>query len=204
MMFPKPPLSCLEAVEPHFEASEDLRDWATETFIKGPGKLINEDHEHLVEANILFLWASYPELRNGQQVAGTAECYRPKAKRWADGREFELIRSFWYRPDEDPDFIVTLSAPYVRFASAAGICALVEHELYHCGQQKDRNGEPKFMGGRPQWALRGHDVEEFIGVARRYGAVNTGLVALHEALSRPPLFKRSVTDDAVCGCGAAI
>lgn len=201
-MFPKPPKSCLVALDAHFEAADKVRDWAFKTFIKAGGPLCNPDHEHLLEAKILFLWASYSETRNGEAVAGTAECYRPQEKKWNTGRSAELLRVF--NGGEDPDFIVTLWASYVHEASPEAICALVEHELYHCGQAKDKDGEPRFLGGQPVWKMRGHDVEEFIGVVERYGATNSSLKAMEAAFSRPPLMKRKDWETAVCGCGAVV
>ncbi|HVR48145.1 MAG TPA: putative metallopeptidase, partial [Pseudorhodoferax sp.] len=54
--------------------------------------------------------------------------------------------------------------------SDAEWCALVEHELYHVGQEMDEFGAPKFTReGMPRLCIRGHDVEEFVGVVRRYG-----------------------------------
>lgn len=50
-------------------------------------------------------------------------------------------------------------------------CVLVEHELYHIAQATDDFGAPNFnKEGQPVLKLRGHDVEEFVGVVRRYGA----------------------------------
>ena len=50
-------------------------------------------------------------------------------------------------------------------------CALVEHELYHIGQRDDGFGAPAFTkDGMPKLGIRGHDVEEFVGIVRRYGA----------------------------------
>jgi hypothetical protein len=47
----------------------------------------------------------------------------------------------------------------------------VEHELYHIAQRTDEFGAPAFtQDGYPKLGLRGHDVEEFVGIVRRYGA----------------------------------
>lgn len=71
-----------------------------------------------------------------------------------------------------PDFLITLDAHYCAQATDVEFAALVEHELYHCAQATDEFGAPRFNRdtGEPVWAMRGHDVEEFIGVVRRYGA----------------------------------
>ncbi|WP_265733650.1 putative metallopeptidase, partial [Acinetobacter baumannii] len=51
-------------------------------------------------------------------------------------------------------------------------CALLEHELYHIGVERDEDGEMIFSSstGLPKHYLAGHDVEEFVGVTKRWGA----------------------------------
>ncbi|MDV6320963.1 putative metallopeptidase, partial [Chromohalobacter sp. HP20-39] len=69
-----------------------------------------------------------------------------------------------------PAWLITLDAEYCANCSDAEFCALVEHELYHIGQETDAFGAPAFTkDGLPKLFLRGHDVEEFVGVVRRYG-----------------------------------
>ena len=70
-----------------------------------------------------------------------------------------------------PDFVITLDAGYAAGADDRSFCALVEHELYHCAQALDEFGGAKFKADSdiPVFAMKGHDVEEFIGVVRRYG-----------------------------------
>lgn len=68
----------------------------------------------------------------------------------------------------------------------AEFCALVEHDLYHIAQKTDQYGGPKFTEhGSPSLTLRGHDVEEFVGVVRRYGA-SEDVQQLIDAASKPP------------------
>jgi hypothetical protein len=56
--------------------------------------------------------------------------------------------------------------------------ALVYHELLHAAHAVDRDGEPKFTEeGKPIWDIRGHDIEEFNDVVRRYGAWAPDVVA---------------------------
>ncbi|WP_267902481.1 putative metallopeptidase [Sinorhizobium meliloti] len=38
----------------------------------------------------------------------------------------------------------------------------------------------------PVFTVRGHDVEEFVGVVRRYGADAAGVRAIVDAANRPP------------------
>lgn len=84
-------------------------------------------------------------------------------------------------------------------AGDAEFCALVEHELYHCGQERDAFGAPKFrQSGLPAFTMRGHDVEEFVGVVRRYGADASGVRDLVEAASHEPTIARASIAQA-CG-----
>ncbi len=78
--------------------------------------------------------------------------------------------------------------------------ALIEHELYHAGQEHDAFGAPKFrkMTGLPAFTLRGHDFEGFIGIARRYGAIESNIDKLVEALKSPPEVAQADIG-AVCG-----
>lgn len=203
MEFPKPPARVTESAVPLFIPAPELREWAFATFIHKGGALENPDHEHLEDAEILFLWASYPEVRNGLEVAGTAEVNPKQEKRWAQGRQAAQFRE-WHS-GVGPDFVITISAPFMAEADPVSVCAVIDHELYHCSQKKDESGDPKFSpDGLPIWAIRGHDVEEFVGVAARYGAWSEGLKALKTVLDMPPLVARSETTRAVCGCGAQI
>lgn len=70
-----------------------------------------------------------------------------------------------------PDYIVWFDAEWWAEATPIQREALVYHELCHAEQAADRDGEPKFDdAGRPVWTIKGHDVEEFSAVVRRYGA----------------------------------
>ena len=90
-----------------------------------------------------------------------------------------------------PDFVLTFDASYCAECSDAEFMALVEHELYHCGQERDIYGLPKFTRfGTPKFTMRGHDVEEFVGVVRRYGADAAGVSAMVEAANAGPEIAR--------------
>jgi len=86
---------------------------------------------------------------------------------------------------EVPNYIITLAADYCAECSDAEFCALVEHEMYHIAQKVDEFGAPEFTrDGLPRLTLRGHDVEEFVGVVRRYGASGE-VQELIDAASQP-------------------
>jgi len=82
-----------------------------------------------------------------------------------------------------PDFIMTLDREFWRNADSTKREALIFHELLHAAQALDKEGEPRFtQEGEPIWDIRGHDVEEFDDVVRRYGAWKQDLVSFKRAL----------------------
>lgn len=121
----------------------------------------------------------------------------PPAGKWSRARiELQLIQ--WF--GGAPDFLLTFDADYASICSDAEFCALVEHELYHAGQERDAFGAPKFrrMTGLPAFTVKGHDVEEFVGVVRRYGADAAGVRAMVDAANQAPEISRASIGH-VCG-----
>lgn len=171
-----------------FLPAPDLGAWALGGFVDPDSPLANPDHAHLVDARIGWLWTNLPHRRQGLTVAGQAEIPMFRAGAWARGRQEHQLLQWFGAPL--PDFIITLSGPIAADLDDATFCALVEHELYHCGQQVDEFGAPKFSRttGLPLFAIRGHDVEEFVGIVRRYGVAAAAgqTAALVEAAGRPP------------------
>jgi hypothetical protein len=61
---------------------------------------------------------------------------------------------------------------------------------------------PKFnKAGKPVFAMRGHDVSEFVGVVRRYGPTASHIDALVEAATSKPLIAQARIARA---CGACL
>lgn len=202
---PAPPEKIFEPIgAPAFLPAPELTEWAQRTFIAEGAPLLNEDHAHLRFADVGFLWAGVPNSRQMRTVVGTAELGQPRATmgKWPKARaEQQLLQ--WF--GDVPDFLITLDARYAEHCDDASFCALVEHELYHCGQERDAFGAPKFtQEGRPKYAMLGHDVEEFVGVVRRYGvgAAAGQTFELVEAAKRGPEVARADIAG-VCGTCAA-
>lgn len=174
MTRPSPPVELLETYEDAFAPDAGFRDWIIATFINPEGRLHNPDHQHLKQAELGVLWTSCDNARNMRVVIGQAELMPPMAMgKWQRARAEQQI-SEWF--GVMPDFLLTFHAGAASSMDDASFCALVEHELYHCGQKKDEYGAPKFtQAGLPSFAIRGHDVEEFVGVVARYGM--TGAVS---------------------------
>lgn len=183
---PMPPKALIDMEGPPFVPSPELEAWAASAFIAEDAALVNEDHAHLRRASIGFLWTNVPNSRQGRAIVGTAERGQPQGAmgKWAKARAVAQVRG-WF--GEVPDFIITIDALYAAECGDAEFCALVEHELYHCAQERDVFGAPRFTrDGLPVWTMRGHDVEEFVGVVRRYGADASGARALVDAANRGP------------------
>ena len=208
--FPKPPRSFVDiGGSSEFGPAPELKAWAIATFIDENSPLYNEDHEHLADAKFLFVWSRASIKSKGARVIGTASTGKQRGGMGAK----EFLESFyqdWFEsedPEENeglPDFIITIDANYVEEASPLAICALIEHELYHCDVRRDEDGEPLYIRAQVTYKMRGHDIEEFFGVARRYGAATVQLMQLKNILGRSPEVDESWAREHVCGCGARV
>lgn len=189
---PRPPqfLFSIESVTDgiSFIPAPDLVEWISATFLEEGAPLENPEHAHLRHASIGVLWTMVPNGRGGRSIVGQAELGQNIGGmgKWTRAKaEQQAVE--WF--GSVPDFIITLFAPYADSCSDASFCALVEHELSHCGQERDEYGVPRFKKstGMPAFCMRAHDVEEFVGVVRRYGSDATGVTALIEAAQAGPI-----------------
>jgi Putative phage metallopeptidase len=200
---PAPPAALVEDIfGMRFAPAPDLGAWVQATFIDEAGRLCNEDHAHLRDATVGWLWASSGFVKQGRRVLGQAEMPMFRCGPWQKARQEQQLAE-WF--GELPDFVITLDAFHCAQADDTEFCALVEHELYHCGHALDEFGVPKFTRtGRPVFAIRGHDVEEFVGVVRRYGVGHPdGYLAdlIRAAAKGPQIAPLAVAG--VCGTCAA-
>lgn len=185
MQRPQPPADLIVPMaDPLFVPAPEIITWAKATFIDDDASLRNEDHQHLALATIGALWTNVPNGRHGRRVVGQAEMGLPPAGKWLRGR-IEMQLAAWFTVP--PIFLLTFDAEYCSECSDAEFMALLEHELYHCGQERDPYGAPKFRkDGTPAFAMKGHDVEEFVGVVRRYGATAAHVEAIVAAAKEGP------------------
>lgn len=183
---PMPPSSVMEVdLYGGFEPADDLLDWVRETIIDPDGDVHNPDHSHLENADVRFLWSSAPCTSKGRRVLGMAEKPMFRCNQWQKARQELQIRN-WF--GKIPDFIITLDAYFCDSCEDVDFLALVEHELYHCAQAKDEFGAPRFnqVTGQPIFEIRGHDVEEFVGVVKRYGVTSEELADMVIAAAEGP------------------
>lgn len=186
MKRPRPPLVLLEErdlLAARFAPAPEVLEWLMATFIEEGGPLDNPEHAHLLGADLCVLWAAGGYEKQQRRVLGTMELVSFRSSGWGKWRQEDQFLAWFGRV---PAFLMTLDAQYAARASDVEWCALVEHELYHVGQQMDAGGQPAFTKeGQPKLCIRGHDVEEFLGVVRRYGA-HGAVKDMVEAAKRAP------------------
>lgn len=161
--------------------------------------LYNPDHEHLHHLSwgqVGFLWAPQAFAKGMHFVMGQCEQVMIAAGGWKRERQEQQLTE-WF--GEVPRFLITIAASHVAECSDAEFCALIEHELYHIAQSVDEFGSPRFSRetGLPLLRLRGHDVEEFHGVVRRYGASDPVATMAQLARQEPEVARASIAQ--ACG-----
>lgn len=181
---PVPRQDFLSAFHPHISLmpANEVSEWVNENILNEGGHLHNPDHIHLLEADVRFMWASSAFEKKGRHILGQAEEVAMRAGGWQKARMQQQMYE-WF--GEVPKYIITLAGDYCSECSDLEFCALIEHELYHIAQATDDFGTPKFnREGQPVLTMHGHDVEEFIGVVRRYGA-SSEVQELIDAANKP-------------------
>ncbi|MCV4343310.1 putative metallopeptidase [Pseudomonas capsici] len=197
---PMPPnslldVSALSDCGIRIQPAPEVLGWINEQLLAETGSIHNEDHAHLIDADIGILWASSAFNKQGRTVLGQAEQVMFRAGGWQKARQEQQMHD-WF--GHVPAFLITLAADYCSQCSDAEFCSLLEHELYHITQATDQYGAPKFTrDGLPKLEMRGHDLEEFVGVVRRYGASHD-VQQLIDAASKPPEVAR-INISRACG-----
>lgn len=183
---PVPPAEFTDPLHDRYLPAPEVLKWARATILTEGGALYNEDHAHLEYADVQFLWAPMGFVKAGRTVLGQCEEMTFRCGPWQKGRQQQQMVD-WF--GAVPDFLITLDASYCLTCSDVEFCALVEHELFHIGQERDEFDSPAFTkDGLPKLAIRGHDVEEFVGIVRRYGVGHPDgtLAALVAAANNTP------------------
>lgn len=181
-----------------FAPAPEVEAWIRDQILSEDGAIHNPDHKHLVGADLRVLWAADAFVTKGRMVVGTAEQVAFRCSAWQRERQEQQMRE-WF--GSVPTYLITLAASYANQCSDAEWCALVEHEMYHVAHALDEFGQPAFTkDGEPKISIRGHDVEEFVGVVRRYGVGNPdgALAKLARAARNEPEVSR-VSVAGACG-----
>lgn len=147
--------------------ADGVAEWVQEQLLTEGAPLYNEDHKHLHFADIAYLWAATKNTKHMRRVVGQCEEVMVRAGGWQKARTEQQFYE-WF--GHTPQFLITLDANYARECSDLEWCALIEHELMHIGHKLDDYGQLAFTrDGLPKIGIRRHDVEEFVGIVRRYG-----------------------------------
>lgn len=197
---PLPPREMFRFDGPAFLPAAGMDTFVRATFFDPESPLFIEEHAILEQATFGYLWAAPEAQDRNRSIIGTAQLVRPPQKKWSTLRSWHQVFA-WFGPI---DYLITLSAPYCidSTASDAEVLALIDHELCHCCQA-EKDGVPLFNRetGVPIWGMRGHDVEQFVGVVDRWGAGPSGVVELVEAATRAPRFGEVDIRAVLGGCG---
>jgi len=180
----------------------DLKKWVIANYLTIGGPLHNPDHDHIAELihdNEDFLacaWASSACVAKKRMVLGQCEKVMFNQSGWKKARQEQQMRD-WF--GYVPVYLITIDASYCDQATDRDFCALIEHELYHIGVERDGDGEPLYsdLTGLPKHYLAGHDVEEFVGVVKRWGA-DESVKRLIEVAKQAP-FVSDVNISKCCG-----
>jgi len=166
MSRPLPPASLLELSELsdfgiRLTPAPEVWEWLQSQILADTGSIHNEEHAHLIDADIRVMWASAAFTKKGRTVVGQAEQVAFRAGGWQKARMEQQMRD-WF--GDVPAYIITLAADYCADCSDADFCALIEHELYHIAQSTDKYGQPAFtQEGLPKLEITEEDRKALLG-----------------------------------------
>lgn len=126
------------------------------------------DHNHLKlgEVNILFLFRRDPKFHQDKVELGSLSLPVFSGKNGAIAK-WLMVRSFGTLPD----FVMVLDQTFWEQSPIETRMALVDHELTHGIVARNKKGEERFGDdGRPIWAIKPHDIEEFDRIVAKHGA----------------------------------
>ena len=198
---PFPPTDLIDQAEEEeairLAPAVELKEWVIKNYLTIGGQLHNPDHDHISEllhddeTFLAFAWASSACQSKKRMVLGQCEKVMFNQGGWKKARQEQQMRD-WFGCV--PVYLITIDASFCEQASDHDFCALIEHELYHIGVERDQDDEIMYSDntGLPKHYLAGHDVEEFTGVVRRYGANQEVQEMVNAANQRPTVAKADV------------
>ncbi|MFW2147771.1 putative metallopeptidase [Acinetobacter sp. TY1] len=146
---PFPPTDLIDRAEEEetirLEPAVDLKEWVLKNFLTIGGALHNPDHDHLAEllhddeTFLAFAWASSACMAKKRVVLGQYEKVMFNQGGWRKARQEQQMRD-WF--GFVPVYLITVDASFCENSNDREFCALIEHELYHIGVERDEDGEP--------------------------------------------------------------
>lgn len=203
---PFPPTDLIDQAEAEeairLAPAPDLKAWVVKNFLTIDAELYNPDHDHIAELLhdneefLAFAWASSAAVAKKRMVLGQCEKVMFNQGGWKKARQEQQMRD-WF--GFVPIYLITIDASYCEKSNDRDFCALIEHELYHIGVERDEDGEIVYsdMTGLPKHYLAAHDVEEFVGVVKRYGASENVKHLVEVAKQAPFVSEKNIA--ACCG-----
>lgn len=203
---PFPPADLIDQAEAEeairLAPAPDLKKWVVKNFLTIGAELYNPDHDHIAELLhdndefLAFAWASSAAVAKKRMVLGQCEKVMFNQGGWKKARQEQQMRD-WF--GFVPIYLITIDASYCEKSNDRDFCALIEHELYHIGVERDEDGEIVYsdMTGLPKHYLAAHDVEEFVGVVKRYGASENVKRLVEVAKQAPFVSEKNIA--ACCG-----
>lgn len=130
------------------------------------------------EVDVEFLLRTDSLVIGGRTIEG--QCHMPKVQGMLKNFFLWMLEEMFGRV---PDFLVTLDAELWESYTPKEREILIYHETCHMELKYNADGEPMQdeETGKARWALRGHDVEEFIQTVHRYGAYRSDIQAFVDA-----------------------
>jgi hypothetical protein len=166
---PLPPRSLLESAAGLFVPAPEVSHWQRETLISEMSPLYNPEHLHLLSADVGVLWTNNELKVRGDVKAACALMPSQKGMGKLDKDLWSFMMRTFFR--SEPDFLIVINAEQAHMCSDRSWARLNNHELAHCGQEKDGYGVPLFHKDSflPKYRMRGHD-HEFFTSDLRFGA----------------------------------
>lgn len=150
-----------DSVPLQFDPAEDVE--------KIGNDLIARFHPHLANCHFAYLFRNKRTVRGGKEAFASAEKCSAKTK--------ALVSCAQKKGTAEPfDFCIVVSYEAWRELSEKQKSALIDHELSHCFVDETDEGEILY-------SIRKHDIEEFVGVARRWGPYSHDLTLFKSAIN---------------------
>lgn len=137
------------------------------------------EHRHFLDEEIPvdFLLRVVPKVKAGRRQLGMAII--PTVQGELKGL-FEQLLAQWL--GRMPHFLIILDQEFWTEADQVTRMALLEHEMMHIKQERNKDGDLKFdRDGNAVFGIVGHDLEEFNYIVRKYGAWKGDIAAFLEA-----------------------